>query len=105
MRSSLFAALVAGFVAISPHSALSQARFGIAGGLAVPVSDLGASTGIVAGGAFSCARRASGDVFCWGDSEFGKAGDGRLPVENSRNRSPLASPASSSGPTGLSMVR
>ena len=41
MRSSLFAALVAGFVAFSPQIVLGQARFGIAGGLAVPVSDLG----------------------------------------------------------------
>jgi hypothetical protein len=41
MRSSLFAALVAGSLALSPHVASGQARFGISGGLAVPVSDLG----------------------------------------------------------------
>jgi hypothetical protein len=40
MRSSLFAALVAGLLALSAHVASGQARFGISGGLAVPVSDL-----------------------------------------------------------------
>jgi len=40
MRCSLFAALVAGILALSPKPASGQARFGIAGGLAVPVSDL-----------------------------------------------------------------
>lgn len=40
MRSSLVAALVAGFLAVSPHLASGQARLGISGGLAVPVSDL-----------------------------------------------------------------
>lgn len=41
MRSSLFAALVAGILALSPQAASSQARFGISGGLAAPMSDLG----------------------------------------------------------------
>ncbi len=40
MRSSLFAAVVAGLVALSPQLASGQARFGLSGGLAVPVSDL-----------------------------------------------------------------
>jgi len=40
MRSSLFAAFIAGLVAFSPQLASGQARFGIAGGHAVPVSDL-----------------------------------------------------------------
>ena len=40
MRSSLFAAAIAGFIALSPQLASGQARFGIAGGLAAPVSDL-----------------------------------------------------------------
>jgi hypothetical protein len=41
MRSSLFAALIAGMLALSPQLSSGQARFGVAGGLAVPVSDLG----------------------------------------------------------------
>jgi hypothetical protein len=40
MRSSLFAVLVAGALALSPGRMSGQARFGVAGGLAVPVSDL-----------------------------------------------------------------
>ena len=46
MRRSLFAALVAGFVAFSPHSAFGQARFGVSGGPAVPVSDLADVAGL-----------------------------------------------------------
>jgi len=41
MRCSLFAVVVAGILALSPEVSSGQARFGIAGGLAVPVSDLG----------------------------------------------------------------
>jgi Outer membrane protein beta-barrel domain len=40
MRSSLFAILVAGAIALSPQASSGQARFGISGGLAAPVSDL-----------------------------------------------------------------
>jgi hypothetical protein len=41
MRSSLFAALAAGILALSPQVVSGQARFGISGGLAAPMSDLG----------------------------------------------------------------
>jgi Outer membrane protein beta-barrel domain len=41
MRSSLFAVLVAGTLTLSPQVASCQARFGISGGLAVPLDDLG----------------------------------------------------------------
>jgi hypothetical protein len=41
MRSSLFAALAAGILVLSPQTVFAQARFGIAAGLAVPVGDLG----------------------------------------------------------------
>lgn len=34
----------------------------------------------------TCARTTNGDVFCWGDSEFGKAGDGRLPDNVGREK-------------------
>jgi alpha-tubulin suppressor-like RCC1 family protein len=34
----------------------------------------------------TCARTTGGDVFCWGDSEFGKAGDGRLPDNDGREK-------------------
>lgn len=40
MRSSLFAVLAAGILALSPQVSSGQARFGVAGGLAAPVSDL-----------------------------------------------------------------
>lgn len=40
MRSSLFAVLVAGVLALCPQVSSGQARFGISGGLTVPVSDL-----------------------------------------------------------------
>jgi len=40
MRSALFAVLVTGILALSPQVSSGQARFGISGGLAVPVSDL-----------------------------------------------------------------
>jgi hypothetical protein len=40
MRSVLFAALIAGVLALSPHVASGQSRFGLSGGLAAPVSDL-----------------------------------------------------------------
>ncbi len=41
MRSSFFAALVAGTLVLAPLPAFAQARFGIAAGLAIPVNDLG----------------------------------------------------------------
>ena len=41
MRSTLVAALVAGVLNLSPHVLAAQARFGVSGGLAAPVSDLG----------------------------------------------------------------
>ena len=41
MRSSLVAVLAAGILALSPQVSSGQARFGLSGGLAVPVSDLG----------------------------------------------------------------
>jgi hypothetical protein len=34
----------------------------------------------------TCARTTGGDVYCWGDSEFGKAGDGRLPDNDGREK-------------------
>ena len=34
----------------------------------------------------TCARTTNGDVYCWGDSEFGKAGDGRLPDNVGREK-------------------
>ena len=40
MRGSLFAALVAGILTLSPQAVFGQARFGLSGGLAAPVSDL-----------------------------------------------------------------
>ena len=40
MRSSLFAVLVAGLLVLVPQVSSGQARFGISGGLVVPVSDL-----------------------------------------------------------------
>lgn len=40
MRSSFFALLIAGAMLLSPQVASCQARFGVAGGLAIPVSDL-----------------------------------------------------------------
>ena len=40
MRSALFAVLVAGILALSPQVSSGQARFGMSGGLAVPLSDL-----------------------------------------------------------------
>jgi len=40
MRSLLFAVLAAGILALSPQVSSGQARFGLSGGLAVPVSDL-----------------------------------------------------------------
>lgn len=41
MRSALFAALVAGVLTLSPNPVTAQARFGVSGGLAAPMSDLG----------------------------------------------------------------
>lgn len=41
MRSALFAAVVVGILALSPRATSAQARFGISGGLAAPMSDLG----------------------------------------------------------------
>jgi len=46
MRCSLYAVLVAGILALSPRPSWGQARFGIAGGLAVPVSDLAADANL-----------------------------------------------------------
>jgi hypothetical protein len=40
MRSSLVSLLVAGALALSPQITSGQARFGVSGGLAVPISDL-----------------------------------------------------------------
>jgi hypothetical protein len=40
MRGSLFAVLVAGMLTLSPQVASGQARFGVSGGLAVPLDDL-----------------------------------------------------------------
>ena len=40
MRGSLFAALAAGILTLSPQVVSAQARFGLSGGLAAPVSDL-----------------------------------------------------------------
>ena len=41
MRSALFAALVVGAVMFLPNVAVGQARFGVSGGLAAPMTDLG----------------------------------------------------------------
>jgi hypothetical protein len=40
MRGSLFAALIAGVITLSPQVMSGQARFGLSGGLSAPVSDL-----------------------------------------------------------------
>ncbi len=44
----------------------------------VQVEGLSDAVEIAAGGAHTCARRASGSVVCWGDATFGELGDGVL---------------------------
>jgi alpha-tubulin suppressor-like RCC1 family protein len=42
----------------------------------VEVVRLGEAVGLALGGAHSCARRAAGEILCWGVNNFGQLGDG-----------------------------
>jgi len=57
-----------------------------------PVVGLSSVAEIAVEYARACARTKSGDVYCWGDSEFGKAGDGRLPDNVGREKSAPGKP-------------
>lgn len=54
------------------------------GAILAPLDGNAVFTAISAGGEFSCARRADGAVFCWGDNDFGQFGNRTISSQRSR---------------------
>ena len=57
-------------------AAASTAKTEDKGQPVVPVTGIGDATAISAGQYHTCARRTSGEVWCWGRSEYGQLGNG-----------------------------